>query len=225
MRLVLLGLPGAGKGTQGELIARKYGIPHISTGAIIREAVATGIGYGKEADAYLTKGNLIPDDVAIEIVYDRLNKPDCRRGWILDGFPRTVHQAQALDKKLAQDGSDVQMAFEIRITKKSAIERIAKRRMCRDCGAIYHLEFHRAKGKGVCDLCGGELFRRDDDTEETARRRFYVYMQQTHPVMHYYAQDGRLYSVDGIRSIGDVFVDVDHHLQRLVAEQNVGEAQ
>lgn len=225
MRLVLLGLPGAGKGTQGEMIAEKYGIPHISTGAIIREAIATGSAYGKKADTYISKGNLVPDEVAMKIVHERLSKADCHRGWILDGFPRTVHQAQALDKELAQDGLSVQMAFEIRITKQSAIERISKRRMCRECGAIYHLEYHRAKGKGVCDLCGGELFRRDDDTEETARKRFYVYMRQTHPVMHYYAQDGRLYSVDGIRSIEEVFNDVDHHLLQLEANKNVGEAQ
>ena len=168
MRLVLLGLPGAGKGTQGDQIAEKYGIPHISTGSIIRQAVASGIGLGQEANTYISKGDLIPDELAIQIVYERISEADCTKGWILDGFPRTVLQARALDERLAQDGLNVQMAFDIRITQEEAIQRIAKRRMCRQCGAVYHLEYYRARDKGVCDSCGGQLYRRDDDTEETA---------------------------------------------------------
>lgn len=225
MRLVLLGLPGAGKGTQGDQIAEKYGIPHISTGSIIRQAVASGIGLGQEANTYISKGELIPDELAIKIVYERISQADCTKGWILDGFPRTVLQAKALDGRLAQDGLNVQMAFDIRITHEEAIERIAKRRMCSQCGAVYHLEYYRARDKGVCDACGGPLYRRDDDTEETARKRLAVYMRQTHPVVHYYAQNGLLYSIDGVRSIHEVFADVDHYLQILVGEHEVGEAQ
>lgn len=225
MRLVLLGLPGAGKGTQGDLISEKYGIPHISTGSLIRQAVASGIGFGPEANTYISKGNLIPDELAIKMVYDRISQADCKNGWILDGFPRTVTQAKALDQRLLQDSLDVQMAFDIRISQKDAIERIAKRRMCSQCGAVYHLEYYRAQGKGICDACGGQLFRRDDDTEETARKRLVVYMKQTHPVVHYYIQSGKLYSIDGVRGIHDVYADLDHYLQLFVGKSKVGEAQ
>lgn len=225
MRLVLLGLPGAGKGTQGDQISEKYGIPHISTGSIIREAIAAGAALGQEANGYISRGELIPDELALQVVYERIVQPDCSKGWILDGFPRTVLQARALDQRLAQSGLRVQKAFDIRVTQAEAIERIAKRRMCSRCGAVYHLEHYRAKGKGVCDACGGELYRRSDDTEETARRRLAVYMRQTHPVVHYYAQDGRLFSIDGVRPIDQVFADVDHYLNMLVDEDSVGEAQ
>lgn len=225
MRLVLLGLPGAGKGTQGEIIAEKYGIPHISTGSIIRQAISQGSELGKEADSYIKDGNLVPDELVISLVCARIVEPDCENGWILDGFPRTVSQARALDERLNQKGLAVQMAFDIRITHQSAIERISKRRMCRDCGTAYHLEFYRAKGKGVCDLCGGELYRRTDDTEETATKRLKVYMEQTHPVVHYYAHAGKLYSINGVRAIEDVFSDVDHYLQKLPQAKSVGEAQ
>lgn len=225
MRLVLLGLPGAGKGTQGDLIAEKYSIPHISTGSIIRQTVASGTELGQEANNYISKGDLIPDELAIQIVYERISRPDCQRGWILDGFPRTVAQARALDQRLAQDNLNVQMAFDIRITRKAAIERIAKRMMCRDCGAVYHSKYYQARDHGVCDSCGGELYRREDDTEETARKRLKVYMEQSHPVVHYYAQQGCLYSIDGVRAISEVFIDVDHYLQRLHREHRVGEAQ
>lgn len=225
MRLVLLGLPGAGKGTQGDYISAKYGIPHISTGSIIRESVATGTELGKKANRYISKGELIPDELALQVVYERLIQSDCNRGWILDGFPRTVIQAQKLDERLALNGLDVQKAFDIRVSQEDAIERISQRRMCRNCGAVYHLAHYRARGKGICDACGGELYRRTDDTEETARRRLAVYMRQTHPVLHYYARDGKLYSIDGVRPIDAVFADVDHYLQMLVKEESVGEAQ
>ncbi|HBN96841.1 MAG TPA: adenylate kinase, partial [Firmicutes bacterium] len=179
MRLVLLGLPGAGKGTQGDRISEKYGIPHISTGSIIREAIAVGAQLGQEANGYISKGDLVPDELALQIVHERIIQPDCSGGWILDGFPRTVLQASELDRRLATSGLDVQKAFDIRVTQAEAIERISKRRMCSQCGAVYHLDHYRAKGKGVCDNCGGELYRRTDDTEETARKRLAVYMRQT----------------------------------------------
>jgi len=224
MRLVLLGLPGAGKGTQGDLIAQKYGIPHISSGSLIREAVASGTPVGREVDSYIRKGELIPDGLAIEMISERIGRADCSQGWILDGFPRTVLQAIALDQRLAQIDLDVQTAFDIRITQEEAIERIAKRRMCSKCGAVYHLEHYRSQNQNVCDNCGGELYRRSDDTEETARTRLVVYMKQTHPVLHYYSMDGRLYSINGQRPIAEVFADLDYYLQRLVDAQGVGEA-
>ena len=224
MRLVLLGLPGAGKGTQGELIAEKYGIPHISSGSLIREAVASGTDLGKEVDSYIRRGELIPDTLAIEMISERLSRPDCAQGWILDGFPRTVLQAIALDQRLAEIDLDVQMAFDIRITPGEAIERIAKRRMCSKCGAVYHLEHYRSQAMDVCDNCGEQLYRRSDDTEETARTRLVVYMKQAHPVLHYYSRDGRLYSIDGQRPIAEVFADVDYYLQRLANSERAGEA-
>jgi adenylate kinase len=223
MRLVLLGLPGAGKGTQGERISEKYGIPHISTGSIIRGSIAEGADLGQVANGFISRGELVPDELALQIVYERIVQPDCSKGWILDGFPRTVLQARELDRRLMENGLDVQSAFDVRVTQAEAIERIAKRRMCSECGAVYHLEHYRAKGKGVCDACGGELYRRSDDTEETARRRLAVYMRQTHPVVHYYAQDGRLFSIDGVRPIDEVFADVDHYLQMLIEGEYMGE--
>lgn len=209
MRLVLLGLPGAGKGTQGQHISEKYGIPHISTGSLIRGAVAADTPLGREANLYISKGNLIPDELAIKILHERFSMPDCANGWILDGFPRTVRQAVFLDQKLAGSGAEVQIALDIRISPAEAIRRISQRRVCSQCGAVYHLTYYRAKGKGVCDKCGGDLVQRQDDTVETARNRLDVHMIQTHPVVHYYAQSGRLYSVDGEALISDVFADVD----------------
>ncbi|NLM38477.1 MAG: adenylate kinase [Firmicutes bacterium] len=213
MRLVLLGLPGAGKGTQGKHISEKYGIPHISTGSLIRGAVASDSPLGREANKYISKGNLIPDELAIEILHERLVEPDCADGWILDGFPRTVRQAIFLDQQLAKIGSEVQIALDIRITPEEAIRRISKRRVCSQCGAVYHLTHYPAKGDGVCDKCGGKLVQRQDDTVETARKRLEVHMIQTHPVVHFYAQSGRLYSVNGEALISDVFAEVD----RLIA--------
>ncbi|HHT73938.1 MAG TPA: adenylate kinase [Firmicutes bacterium] len=227
MRLVLLGLPGAGKGTQGEHITEKYGIPHISTGSLIREAVASGSPLGQEANGYISKGNLVPDELAIRIIHERLQAPDCAGGWILDGFPRTVRQAVFLDEQLALSNSGVQIALDIRITPEEAVRRISQRRVCSQCGAVYHLTYYRAKGKGVCDKCGGDLIQRSDDTVETARNRLDVYMVQTHPVVHYYAQSGRLYSVDGEAAIKDVFADVDSLISRFAeptAEESVGGA-
>lgn len=225
MRLVLLGLPGAGKGTQGERISQKFGIPHISTGSIIRETIATGVGLAKQVDAHVSKGELIPDELVMQMVSERISKPDCLKGWILDGFPRTVAQAEVLDQYLEEMGSNVQMAFEIRITPQEAVDRIANRRTCRSCGAVYNLGNYHGEDPTICAVCGGELYRRTDDDGETALNRLKVYMKQTHPVVHYYNQDGRLYSVYGVRSIDEVFADVDHYLQALVDEQSVGEAQ
>ena len=224
MRLVLLGLPGAGKGTQGVQISQEYQIPHISTGSIIREAISSGSSLGIEANRYISKGNLIPDSVAIEIVRGRLQQADCTRGWILDGFPRTVPQAIHLDETLSKDNASVDTAFDIRISEDEAIRRIVNRRMCRQCGATYHLQHYRAENEGRCDTCGGDLYQRADDNEQTARRRLKVYMAQTHPVLHYYAQDARLYSISGERRIEEVFLDVKHVLINSLQKHRVGDS-
>lgn len=224
MRLVLLGLPGAGKGTQGELISEKYGIPHISTGEIIRKAMADGGSLGRKVNKYVTAGELIPDDLAIEIVYQRLNEPDCAAGWLLDGFPRTVPQAQALDECLRAANQDIPVAFDVRITMAEAIRRITLRRTCSQCGAVYNLDPQGLSDEEKCKICRGELVRRADDQEETVMKRLEVYHAQTHPVVHYYAGGGRLYSIDGARGIEAVFQDVDHYLWQWVRPQSVGDA-
>lgn len=222
MRLVLLGLPGAGKGTQGERIEAEYAIPHISTGSIIRSVIASNSPLGAEVNGYISNGNLIPDHLAIEIVRERLVQEDCQSGWILDGYPRTVKQAESLDAALQRETMTLDLAFDIRISEAEAVRRIAQRRMCRQCGITYHLTYYRTQVEGVCDRCGGELYRRADDTESTARQRLKVYMLQTHPVLHFYAQTGRLYSVDGDRPIDDVFQDVKQVLAHMRSVGCVG---
>lgn len=224
MHLVLLGLPGAGKGTQGERIAEKYRIPHISTGSIIRSVIASQSPLGIEVNGYISKGNLIPDELAIDMVRERLSAPDCRCGWILDGYPRTVSQAEDLDSALAKVGMAVDAAFDIRIKEQEAIRRIEKRRMCSQCGTAYHLTYYRTRVEGICNSCGGELYQRADDNEQTALQRLKVYMGQTHPVLHYYALQGRLFSVDGERPIGGVFQDVDAVLSEMVGQHAAGDS-
>ena len=213
MQLVLLGMPGAGKGTFGGRIAEKYRIPHISTGGIIREAVASGLDLGRQVTAYATRGDLVPDGLMIQIVSERLKKPDCTKGWILDGFPRTVRQAGALDWLLADCGAQP-LALEIRVSQKEALERITQRRVCSQCGAVYNLR-HYPEGKALCDACGGTLYRRVDDHEDTVRKRLLVYLRQTHPVVHYYAQKGKLLSVEGKGTIDQIFAKIDGLLQGL----------
>ena len=226
MRLVLLGLPGAGKGTQENTLLRNTVSAHFH-----RKPYSGGGGLwfaaGSGSQRLHLKGNLVPDELAIRIIHERLQAPDCAGGWILDGFPRTVRQAVFLDEQLALSNSGVQIALDIRITPEEAVRRISQRRVCSQCGAVYHLTYYRAKGKGVCDKCGGDLIQRSDDTVETARNRLDVYMVQTHPVVHYYAQSGRLYSVDGEAAIKDVFADVDSLISRFAeptAEESVGGA-
>lgn len=223
MRLVLLGLPGAGKGTQGERISEKYGIPHISTGSLIRSVIASGSKLGEIVDGYISHGNLIPDRYAIQMVRERLLADDCGNGWILDGFPRTVKQAIHLDSVLEQESMTVDHAFDIRISGEEAILRIIKRRICRKCGQTYNLVHYQTKADGICDKCGGELYQRSDDNIDTAMHRLNVYMLQTHPVVHYYAQSGRLISVNGEQPIDLVFSAVDRAVLQLIQEKKAGE--
>lgn len=221
MRLVLLGMPGAGKGTLGERIAEKYGLPHISTGSIMREVLAADGDLGRQVNSYVTKGDLVPDELMITVVKERIQKPDCAQGWLLDGFPRTVRQARSLDQLLAPDQSAAHLALEVRVFPAEVIRRITQRRVCSQCGAIYSLK-NLPGGREVCEVCGGKLYRRVDDSEETIKKRLSVYMKQTHPVVHYYAGSGRLFSAEGTGSVDEVFARIEGILEGLVAKQTAG---
>ena len=208
MRLVLLGPPGAGKGTQASAIVEKYNIPHISTGDIFRANIKEGTALGQEAKAYMDKGLLVPDELVVSIVKDRLLKDDCKEGFLLDGFPRTVKQAEALDSELDKMGIKLNRVININADPEILIERAVGRRICRECGATYHVKYNPPKVEGVCDKDGGELYLRDDDTEETVTTRINVYMEQTEPLIDYYKNQGLLLDVDGTKTIDEVFVDI-----------------
>lgn len=224
MRLILLGLPGAGKGTQGECISEKYGIPHISTGSLIRSVIASGSELGKIVNKYISEGNLIPDEYMIEILRHRLSSSDdCKDGWILDGYPRTVVQALHLDSMLKQNLMEIDCAFDIRISCKEAVLRIIKRRVCRSCNQVY--SFVQTEVEAVCKKCGSKLYQRSDDNIEVAMHRLEVYMEQTHPLVHYYANLGNLISINGEQDINLVFTAVDKEISEFVKENRIGEAQ
>ena len=197
MKLVLLGPPGAGKGTQSVILAKQYGVPHISTGDILRESVKKGASLGLKAKSYMDKGELVPDDVVIGIVAERLKLPDCKSGFILDGFPRTLKQAEGLDEALKNIASDIDLVLYFETSERVAITRLTGRRVCRKCGFNYHVKNIPPKKEGVCDRCGGELFQRPDDTEKTVRNRLVVYEQQTKPLIAYYEKKGVLKKVSG----------------------------
>ena len=205
MRLVLLGPPGAGKGTQASAIVEKYKIPHISTGDIFRANIKGGTALGKEAKAYMDKGLLVPDELVVSIVKDRLLKDDCAKGFLLDGFPRTVNQAESLDSELSKMGIELDRVININANADILIERAVGRRICRECGATYHIKFNPPKVEGVCDKDGGELYQRDDDNEDTVATRINVYMEQTQPLIDYYGSKGLLLDVDGTLEISTVF--------------------
>lgn len=215
MRLVLLGLPGAGKGTQGELLSDHFGVPHISTGAMFRSAMNADSPVGQKARAIIERGELVPDDLAGEIVLERLSKDDCRRGFILDGFPRTVPQAISLDGLLPRLGVRLDAGVNIGITPEEAIKRIAGRLVCSQCGATYNRKLQPAKDRGICDVCQGPLVQRPDDTEETARNRLRIYLEQTHPVVEYYEKQGILLSVVGVGPIPTVFESIVRGLKEM----------
>jgi len=214
MRLVLLGPPGAGKGTQASAIVEKYNIPHISTGDIFRANIKEGTALGQEAKAYMDKGLLVPDELVVSIVKDRLLKDDCTEGFLLDGFPRTVGQAEALDSELDKMGIKLDRVININADPEILIERAVGRRICRECGATYHVKYNPPKVEGVCDKDGGELYQRDDDTEETVTTRINVYMEQTEPLIDYYKNQGLLLDVDGTKTIEEVFVDITSGLDK-----------
>lgn len=204
MKLILLGPPGAGKGTQAKMLVDHFGVPQISTGDILRAAVKEGTPMGIKAKAFMDAGGLVPDEVVVGIVRERLQKPDCTEGFILDGFPRTVAQADALKESLRQLGKDLDAVVSLEVDVEALVERLTGRRTCRECGRGYHLQFDPPKIAEVCDACGGDLFQRDDDREETIRKRLAVYLAQTAPLVDYYRAGGLLACVDGMREIDSV---------------------
>lgn len=208
MRIVLLGAPGAGKGTQGEKLVKKYHIPHISTGDIFRAAIKEGTVLGKQAKEFIDKGELVPDALVVGIVRERLQQPDCSDGFLLDGFPRTVGQAEALDKVLAELGAPLTAVISVDVEMGELLERLTGRRVCRACGATYHIKFNQPQVRNVCDKCGGELHQRADDTVETVKQRLEVYRRQTEPLIAYYREKSQLFSVDGSKEIAEVFAEI-----------------
>jgi adenylate kinase len=204
MRIVLVGAPGAGKGTQAKYIAGHYGVPPISTGDIFRANLAAQTALGKEAKRYMDAGELVPDEVTIGIVRDRLSEDDARGGFLLDGFPRTVPQAEALNDMLHELGTPLEAVLELQVDDEEVVRRLSGRRTCRNCGHVWHVEFDPPSKEGVCDVCGGELFQRDDDLPETIRRRLEVYNEQTAPLVSFYRDMGLLRSVTAQGTVDDV---------------------
>jgi adenylate kinase len=205
MRLVLLGAPGAGKGTQAKKLIGKYGIPQISTGDILRAAVAEGTPLGKEAKSYMDKGELVPDSVVLGLVEERLKQEDCKKGFILDGFPRNTAQAETLDGMLEKLGMPLTAAVSVDVPEADLMKRLTGRRTCKGCGQMYNVYFTPPAKEGVCDKCGGELYQRDDDREETIKKRLEVYNAQTAPLINYYGGKGILKNIEGTGSIDEIF--------------------
>lgn len=208
MKLVILGPPGAGKGTQAEYIVKRYNIPHISTGDIFRENIKNNTELGKKAKSYMDKGLLVPDDLVIALVEDRLNKDDAKEGFLLDGFPRTVAQAVSLDSILDKNDDKLTKVINISVNPEILIERAVGRRVCKTCGMTYHVKFNPPKEEGVCDKDGTKLIQRDDDTEETVKTRISVYFDQTAPLIDYYRAQNLLIDIDGAKDIDKVFDDI-----------------
>ena len=208
MKIIMLGAPGAGKGTQAKKIAAKYGIPHISTGDIFRANIKNGTELGKKAKTYMDQGLLVPDELVVDLVVDRVNQADCENGYVLDGFPRTIPQAEALDKALAAQGQKMDYAIDVDVPDENIVRRMGGRRACVGCGATYHLEYGPTRQEGICDVCGGELILRDDDKPETVLKRLGVYHEQTQPLIEYYTNQGILKTVDGTVDMEDVFAAI-----------------
>ena len=204
MRLLIMGAPGAGKGTQAAFISEKYSIPQISTGDMFRAAVKEGTELGKKAKACMDAGKLVPDEITIGIVRERLAKSDCAKGFILDGFPRTVEQADALEKILSEQGKKLSCVLNIHVPSEDLIERAIGRRICRSCGATYHVKFNAPAKENICDKCGGELYQRADDTAETMSNRLSVYESSTRPLIDYYKKQKIYVEIDGRQPIADV---------------------
>ena len=208
MRLLIMGRPGAGKGTQAANIKEYYGIPHISTGDMFRAAIKEGTELGKLAKSYMDKGALVPDEVTIGIVKERLLKDDCKKGFLLDGFPRNVLQAEALDSFMKEQGISLDAVLDVNVDASILIRRIVGRRICKTCGATYHIDFNKPKKEGICDNCGTPLIQREDDTIETAGSRLEVYDKQTAPLLAYYEKQNLLKTVNGDQELNKVFEDI-----------------
>jgi adenylate kinase len=214
MRAILFGPPGAGKGTQAETIVKEFSIPHISTGDIFRKNIKEGTPLGKKAMEYMDQGKLVPDDLTIELVKDRLLEDDCKEGFLLDGFPRTIYQADALEDFLKSLGQSLDYVINIRVRKELLVERAVGRRLCKNCGQAYHMSFNKPSKEGVCDKCGGELIQRKDDTQETVENRINVYREQTEPLIDYYTKKGIIVNIDGEKPIAQVGQDIIAQLRK-----------
>lgn len=208
MKIIMLGAPGAGKGTQAKKIAEKYGIPHISTGDIFRANIKNGTELGKKAKTYMDQGLLVPDELVVDLVVDRVKQDDCSNGYVLDGFPRTIPQAEALDKALAAMGEAMDYAINVEVPDENIVRRMSGRRACVDCGATYHIVYAPTKEENICDNCHGELILREDDKPETVQKRLNVYHEQTQPLIDYYTEKNILVEVDGTVDIDEVFAAI-----------------
>ena len=208
MKIIMLGAPGAGKGTQAKKIAAKYAIPHISTGDIFRANIKNNTELGQKAKTYMDKGELVPDELVVDLIMDRFKEADCANGYVLDGFPRTIPQAEALDRALAEMGQKIDYAINVEVPDENIVNRMSGRRACVDCGATYHIVYAPTAKEGICDKCGGELILRDDDKPETVLKRLGVYHEQTQPLIDYYTEAGVLREVDGTIDINDVFAAI-----------------
>ena len=208
MKIIMLGAPGAGKGTQADKICAKYNIPHISTGDIFRANIKNNTELGQKAKSYMDKGELVPDELVVDLVVDRIKADDCANGYVLDGFPRTIPQAEALDAALAAINDKVDYAINVEVPDENIINRMSGRRACVACGATYHIVHIPTKVEGVCDKCGAELILRDDDKPETVKNRLNVYHEQTQPLIDYYTAKNVLHKVDGTKAMEDVFSSI-----------------
>ena len=208
MKIVMLGAPGAGKGTQAKMIAAKYQIPHISTGEIFRANIKNGTELGKKAKSYMDQGLLVPDELTVDLVIDRLAQDDCKNGYILDGFPRTIPQAEALDAALAKLGEKMDYAIDVDVPDENIVSRMSGRRACTGCGATYHIVYNPSKKGECCEVCGEKLILRDDDKPETVQKRLNVYHEQTQPLIDYYTKQSILRTVDGTQDMNDVFAEI-----------------
>lgn len=208
MKIIMLGAPGAGKGTQAKRIADKWQIPHISTGDIFRANIKNGTELGTEAKKYMDRGALVPDELTVKILLDRVAQEDCKDGYVLDGFPRTIPQAEVLDEALTKLGESIDYAVNVDVPDENIVNRMSGRRACVSCGATYHVVFAPTKEEGICDRCGKELILRDDDRPETVKKRLSVYHEQTQPLIDYYAGKNILRTVDGTKDMEEVFKDI-----------------
>lgn len=208
MKIVMLGAPGAGKGTQAKQIAAKYGVPHISTGDIFRANLKEGTELGLKAKVFMDQGLLVPDSLTLELIMDRFAKDDCANGYVLDGFPRTIPQAEALTKALNDNNDKLDYAINVDVPDENIVNRMSGRRACVKCGGTFHVVFNPTKVEGICDLCGGELIIRNDDKPEVVQQRLTTYHEQTQPLINYYENEGILKNVDGTQSVDKVFEDI-----------------
>ena len=214
MRLILMGPPGSGKGTQAEFISGQLGIAHISTGNMFRKAISGRTELGSKAKEYLDSGRLVPDEITVGIVRERLQEPDCKKGFLLDGFPRTVAQAQALDAMVAKMGLALDAVINIQVPREEILKRLTGRRMCKECGGTYHVSFSPPLQADRCDKCGGDLYQRDDDTESTINKRLDVYKEQTEPLIAYYEKQRLLKDINGNQDIKEVLAEIGRSLGR-----------